>query len=245
MDKDKFQVIATKVSATTKELIGRLCRKKGLTEYEMLQMMCDCLVRYMDDRHNLTPELEQAMAMFEHMVGWKDAYNLADPTTEGEVQEAVYITADREGRRRGFRAHMVTKPFMGQWEQTDNAVTIYERMTEVLMPEIYRKLRLLAVDMDCTSIVELMHTMIDAQTIMELNSDFRREFEDANRSDYGRPIEYGQRTRQKKHRTPDSLASDQRIKFTPEDVPDIQELKHDSGENMENNMGFRPFDQEW
>ena len=127
--------ISTKVHPAVKEKLRRLCAKRGLTEYEMLQMVCDCIVRYMDDRHNLTPELEQAMSIFEHMVGWRNAYNLADPTIESEVQEAVYITSDGAHKKKGFRAHLVRKPFMGEWEQTDNVVQIFERMTEVLLPE--------------------------------------------------------------------------------------------------------------
>lgn len=206
-DKDKYKVVATKVSPFVKNQIARLCKKKGLTEYEMLQMMCDCLVRYMDDRHNLTPELEQAMSIFEHMDGWKGAYNLADPTAEREVYEAVYITADGGGKRKGFRASMVRKPFMGVWEQTDNVVSIYERLTEILLPEMYRKLRRLAVDMDCNSIVDMLHTMIDSQTILELNKEYRKEFEDANRAENNKPLEYGRRTRRKKTYTPDTLPS--------------------------------------
>ena len=67
MNKEKFKVIATKVSTFVKERIGRICKKRGLNEYEMLQMMCDCIVRYMDDRHNLTPEMERVMSIW--MVG--------------------------------------------------------------------------------------------------------------------------------------------------------------------------------
>lgn len=216
--KEKYRVVATKVSASVKSQIARLCRRKGLTEYEILQMMCDCLVRYMDDRHNLDPQLEQVMSIFEHMEGWKDAYNLADPTADREVCEAIYVTADREGKHHGFRAHMVRKPFMGLWDQTDNVVTIYERMTEVLLPDIYNKLRLLSVDMNCNSIVNLLHTMIDTQTAIEMNNEYRRGFEDANRADNGKPYVYGQRTRRKKTYTPDTMPEQVSIAFTDESV---------------------------
>ncbi len=209
---DKFQVIATKVSANTKMQIGRLCKAKGLTEYEMLQMMCDCLIRYMDDRHNLNPELEKAMSIFEHMTGWKDAYNICDPTAKPLIEEAVYITSDESGKKYGLRAHMVKKPFLGQWEQTDNVVTIYERLTEVLMPDIYRKLRLLAVTQENSSIVELMHALIDAQTDEEYSSEYRKEFEDANRADNTLPYEYGQRTKRKHKRDIEIAFTDKRLK---------------------------------
>lgn len=238
-----FYVVATKVSKWTKQQLARICRKKGTTEYEMLQMMCDCLVRYMDDRHNLSLELEQAMSIFEHMVGWKDAYNLADPTIEREVCEAVYITCDSEGKKHGFRASLVRKPFFGVWDETNNVVTIYERMTEVLLPDIYRKLMLMAIDLNCKSIVELLHVMIDAQTMRELNGELRKDFEDASKTDNGRDYIYGQRKKPKQHRTPDSLASDQRIKFDDYDATTTD--RQLSSDDMADDMGFRPHGVEW
>lgn len=243
---ERFRVVATKVNAWVKAQLAKLCKKKGLTEYEMLQMMCDCLVRYMDDRHNLSPELEQAISIFEHMEGWKGQFNIADPTAQHEVCEAVYIMADKAGKRHGFRAMMVRKPYMGAPDATYNIVSIFERMTEVLLPEIYRKLRMLAVDMDCNSIVDLLHRMIDAQDIERLNEEFRREFEDANRAENGKPYVYGARTKRKKTYSPDTMPGQQTIMFSPSDVPDMPEYnKPTSTEEMERDMGFRPHGGEW
>lgn len=245
-DNDKFRVVATKVNAWVKFQIAKLCKKKGLTEYEMLQMMCDCIVRYMDDRHNLTPELEQAVSIFEHMEGWKGQFNIADPSSRQEVCEAVYITTDKAGKKHGFRASLVRKPYMGQPDQTYNIVTIFERMTEVLLPEIYRKLRMIAVDMDCNSIVDLLHAMIDAQDIERLNAEFRREFEDANRAENGKQYVYGARTRRKKTYGPDNMPGQKTISFSPGDAPDLPEFNTptSTGE-MEEDLGFRPHGEEW
>ena len=63
----------------------KLSEKKGLSIYELLQMMCDTALRYMDESHNLTPEMEKAMSIFEHMEGWKNALNLADPTVKKKI----------------------------------------------------------------------------------------------------------------------------------------------------------------
>ena len=229
--------ISTKVHPAVKEKLRRLCAKRGLTEYEMLQMVCDCIVRYMDDRHNLTPELEQAMSIFEHMVGWRNAYNLADPTIESEVQEAVYITSDAAHKKKGFRAHLVRKPFMGEWEQTDNIIQIFERMTEVLLPEMYLDLRRLAVEMECHNLVELMRTLIDAQTILELNGEIRREFEDTARADNGKVYRYGRRTRQTKSRDIESCGQ-QTIQFNQEDI----ETSRNEVENSQHHQFDPDFD---
>lgn len=229
-NEEKYEVVATKVKPEVKKQIAKICKAKRMTEYDMLQMMCDCIVRYMDDRHNLSPDLEQAMGIFEHMIGWADAYNLADPSAGMDVCQAVYVFQDPNGKKHGFRASMVDKPFFDQWPQTDNVIKIYERMTEVLLPELYRQLRLLAVEMECNSIVELLQTMIDAQSIINLSDEFKREFEDADRAANGKPVAYGKRTRRKKHMTPDNLPLFKR---------DI------STEDMEREMGIRPLGGEW
>ena len=53
---EKFVVLATKVSRTAAEQLARIAKKKGMTIYELIQMVCDTLIRYMDDRHNLSEE---------------------------------------------------------------------------------------------------------------------------------------------------------------------------------------------
>ena len=72
---EKYVTLATKVSRTAAEQLARIAKKKGMTIYELIQMVCDTLIRYMDDRHNLSEEIERAMAIFEHLVGWADALN--------------------------------------------------------------------------------------------------------------------------------------------------------------------------
>ena len=43
--------------------------------------------------------------------------------------------------------------------------------------------------------------------------EFRKDFEDCARADNGKAYGYGQRTKGHQHRTPDSLAMDQRLQF--------------------------------
>ena len=137
---ERFVTLATKVSRHAAEQLARIAKKKDMTIYELIQMVCDTLIRYMDDRHNLSEEMERAMSIFEHMVGWADALNLADPTVHREVCQAVYIFQDADGQKRGFRAKMVDKPFCGIWTETSNVMDIFERIFNICMPELYMKL---------------------------------------------------------------------------------------------------------
>lgn len=212
---EKYVMIGTKVSPNFAETFNRICRKKGLNKYQAIQMMVDTFVRYTDDRYNLSEEMSLLMSAFEHMDGWNNAFNLADPTADRQIDEAIYFLTASD--RRGSRAVLVHRPYFGNWTETSNVKMILERVIEILMPERYRRMRMIAYEMECNSILELVDRMIDAYTIDQLDQSFRRDFEDAARADNGRAVAYGAKTKGKQHRTPDSVAMDQRIKFDDDD----------------------------
>ena len=117
MTDEKYKNVSSKLSKYSIERLTRIAQKKNMSIYQLIQMVCDTIIRYMDDRHNLSEEIERAMAIFEHMTGWADALNLADPTVNKEVAQAVYIFQDADGEKKGFRATMVNKPFFDKWTQ--------------------------------------------------------------------------------------------------------------------------------
>lgn len=197
MKESSYEVVATKVSATCNSALKKICRKLGIKRYDMLQMMCDCIVRYMDDKHNLSSEMERTMSIFEHMVGWKNCFNLADYTTNPEIAEATYYLTSQG--KRGTRAVHIERPFFGTWQQDVNIQRILERSICLLTPERYQRLRMLAVDNNCSSILELLDIMIDHHSKDSDVAEFRKQFEDANRSEYGKEIEYGRKTRSRHH----------------------------------------------
>jgi hypothetical protein len=214
---ERFVTLATKVSRHAAEQLARIAKHKDMTIYELIQMVCDTFIRYMDDRHNLSEEMERAMSVFEHMVGWADALNLADPTVHKEVCQAVYIFQDADGQKKGFRAKMVDKPFCGLWTETSNVMEIFDRIFNICMPELYMKLYRARIILGCESVSEVINMLADAEVIMHLNNETRQDFEDAARMDNGKGYAYGQKTKGLQHRTPDSIATDLRIKFNDDD----------------------------
>lgn len=215
-DESKYKVIATKVSPEAYRLLNVLAARKGMRLYELLQLCADVLVRYMSDSHNLTPEMEQAMTLFEHMTGWRDALSLTDYTCEPHVVEAVYYLA-AEGKH-GTRAVHVSRPYFGDWQQTENIQAIVERTLELATPERYRKLRLIAADMDCSSILELLDVLADRYGIDDTNTrEIRRGFEDCMRAENNRPVEYGTRTKRKKNHPLDHSSEPHLIHFDRND----------------------------
>lgn len=228
--KEKYMMLQTKVSADTYRCIKRIEKKKGLTSYGIIQMMVDCIVRYMDDSHNLSEDMERAMSIFEHMAGWENALNLADPTVHKEICQAVYIFQDADGKKQGFRTTMVRKPVLGDWAETSNVMDIFERIFNVCLPELYKKLFRVRIMLGCERISEVILKLTDQALIEQINDEFRREFEDANRADNGMPYEYGRKMVQKKHRTIDSVHQDKRMKGLfdyeqEQDIPETSELQ--------------------
>ena len=186
----KYMMMQTKVSPEAFASIQRIEKRTGISSYKLIQMFADTIIRYMDDRHNLTPEMERAMALVEHMDGWANALNMADPSVNKEIGEATYYLVDSESKKHGVRAVHVERPWMGNWTETANIQEIFERSLCLLTPERYRRLRSLAVEMDCSSLLELIDKFLDHFTSEDELAILRSTFEDANRSEYGRaPVE--------------------------------------------------------
>jgi len=247
---ERYITLATKVSRTAAEQLARIAKKKGMTIYELIQMVCDTIIRYMDDRHNLSEEMERAMSIFEHLTGWADALNLADPTVHKEVAQAVYIFQSApDTPRKGFRVKMVSKPFMGTWDETSNVMDIFERIFNICMPELYMKLFRARIILGCERVSEVINLLSDAEVIMRLNGELRTEFEDAGRTESGKAIEYGQRTKRKKHLTPDDIQTHIVFDDYDRELADM-EAEDCEGEHKGNSddgliAGVRPFTEEY
>ena len=208
-DEGKFVTVAGKVSTWCYGRLSRILRKRGLNIYQMIQNFCDSIVRNMDDRHNLTPESEKIMATFEHMIGWEDNFNLGDPNVKPEVSEATYYLTDEDGKK-GVRVMHVEKPFFGQWTQNFNIQQILERFMCLTFPQLYKRMRFIAVCRQCASIFELLTEIVAELEEEEKKRELLEDFEDADRGDWGqKPHEHPYRRRHEK--SDDTLFKDELI----------------------------------
>ena len=208
-DEGKFVTVAGKVSTWCYGRLSRILRKRGLNIYQMIQNFCDSIVRNIDDRHNLTPESEKIMATFEHMIGWEDNFNLGDPNVKPEVSEATYYLTDEDGKK-GVRVMHVEKPFFGQWTQNFNIQQILERFMCLTFPQLYKRMRFIAVCRQCASIFELLTEIVAELEEEEKKKELLEDFEDADRGDWGqKPHEHPYRRRHEK--SDDTLFKDELI----------------------------------
>lgn len=234
----KFKPVATKVSMPAYARLKKLCVAKGLSIYDLLQMVCDTLIRYMDDRHNLTPEMEKAMGIFEHMEGWKSAFNLTDPSVDRTILEAIYFLYDKSGEKHGTRAVHVSQPFFGEWKQDMNVQNIFETVVKRLFPQKYSRLQKLAEDYKCVSILELVDLLLDLHADEADMAELRKTFEDADRSDYGvKPddVHY----KRKMHQDIDMFRE------TEQRRAEREKESEESRQWLDENMDYKPCGYEW
>ena len=229
----RFEGLGTKIDPAMFEVLNACCDALGVDVYHLLQWFAYTIIRASAPLHELDPRIQKLLAMLESDAGWQQAFNIANPNGL-KVAQAILIL-EQEGRK-GFGAVMVDKPFMSEARQTECVDTILERVTEVTMRGIYRRLRLMGAKMECQNLSDVLLTMIDAQTILDLDECFRAELPGmGDHADNGRQVAYGKKSKAKQHRTPDSYACDQRIHFDDYDheVSDY-EVKDWEGEQLGN-----------
>ena len=209
-NKENYALLQTKISPQQAELLDAICNALGVNTYQIFQMFFYTLCKASAPMHELSPEIRKLMTLMETDAGWAEAFNMANPERL-KVAQAVLILEQQD--HKGFGAVMIDKPFMSDARMTECVDDILERVCEVTMHGIYRRLRLMGARMDCKNLSDVLLTMIDAQTILDMDEQSKVEMKGEALYDYrGRPIKYGARTKAKQHRTPDSLANDQRIK---------------------------------
>ena len=212
-DEGNFVSVAGKISTWSYGRIMRILKRKGLNIYQMIQNFCDTIIRYMDDKHNRTPDVEKAMNMFEGMIGWENNFNLCDPNTKPEISEATYYLSDftKDKAKKGVRVVHVERPLMDKWTQTFNVQQILERFMCLTFPSLYRRLRFIAVCRECTSILELLIDIVGELEREEDKKELLRDFEDADRGDFGQKPHEGYPYKRPYEASQDTLFKDELI----------------------------------
>lgn len=242
---DKFVAMATKISPAAAEVWDAICQARQTDTYHMLQNFIYTMIRAAADPHALNPDIQKILTMLDTDAGWQKAFNLCAPNVKAKVSQVVLIM-EQEGRK-GFGAVMVNRPFMGHATMTECTDDILERVCEVTMRGIYRRLRLLGARMECNNLSDVLLTLIDSQTILDLAGDVQTEGPQmGDRADNGHEYAYGKRTKQTKRRTPDTLDRQQSIQFTDEDREQAdEEVARSSSDKPDDEPDFRPFGVEW
>ena len=194
INKDKFLNMSTKISPDAAVVWNEICKNLATDTYHLLQNFIYTMIRAAADPHALNPDIQKILTMLEADAGWQKAFNLCAPNAKAKVSQVVLIM-EQDGRK-GFGAVMIDKPFMGDATMTECTDDILERVCEVTMRGIYRRLRLLGAQMECNNLSDVLLTLIEKQSNEELDAENKREMQGSDRfTDYGREYAYGKKTK--------------------------------------------------
>ena len=215
-EKEKFTVAGTKLDPAMADVLNACCDVLGVDTYHLFQWFAYTIIKAAAPWHELDPRIQKLLAILESDAGWQEAFNIVSPDGKMKVAQAILILEQED--HKGFGAVMIDKPWMGKARQTECVDIILERVMEVTMRGIYRRLRMIGAKMDCQNFSDVLLTMIDAQTMIDMEEEFRAELPGmGDYDDRGKAIAYGKKTKAKQYRTPDSVARDQRIIFDDDD----------------------------
>ena len=243
---ERFEQLGTKIDPAMAEVLDACCNSMGVDVYHLLQWFAYTIVKASAPMHNLDPRIQKLMTMLDRDAGWQTAFNLCNPDKLKVAQ--VILILEQEGHK-GFGAVMIDKPWMGMTpemvddldpkradpQMTENVDDILERVAEVTMPGIYKRMSLMEDDMECNNLSDVLLTMLDAQDL--LNAVERDASEGPQMGDIapnGRALAYGKRTKRKKHYSPDTmpvtgnLFDDIDHEAPAEPLKDWEGLHHDS-----------------
>ena len=252
---DGTKNVSTKVPVWVAELLNMICASRGTDIYGLLKLVLEFIIETAKVSGPVPPAMQTILHMLKMDVDWNRAFAFSDPSATMDVAQVILVLQqhDKDGARQGFGLAMIDKPFLpGETPTMTLCVDdILERVAEVSMKGLYRDLRQVGVALETESLRETLTMMCDAQLIKHLDEMDAAELPAlGNFHDFGKAIEYGQKHKRKQHRTPDSYAQDQRIKFDDDDreVSDY-EAKDWEGESRQKDEppeGLpRPFDVEW
>ena len=226
-NKERFEQLGTKIDPAMAEVLNACCDALQVDVYHLLQWFAYVIVKAAAPMHGLDPRIQKLMTLMESDVGWQKAFNQCNP--DRLKIDQVIVILEQEGHK-GFGAAMIDKPWMGESRQTECVDDILERVTQVLVPGIYKRIRKMEKRLGTDSLMDTLLTMLDAQEFIEAVEGDRSEGPQmGDVADNGRRLEYGKRTKRKKRFNPDTLPEQVRIHFTDYDKRVAEsEVNHDS-----------------
>lgn len=220
-------------------------REHGTNANDLLKKCIEFIIETAKITGPVPPEMKTLIDMLKLDAAWHSAFNFGDVTATNDIAQIILVLQQHDGKqpRQGFGLVMINKPMIAGETPTMTLCVdkMLERLIELSMKGLYQDLRDIGNALGTQSMRETLTTLCDAQKVVNFDNQLRDELPQmGNFSDFGKAIEYGQRTKQKKHRTPDSLAnSQQRIVFDDYDreIADYEAKDWDGGQRSSESDG--------
>lgn len=203
-----FEPKGTKINPAMAVVWDAVCDALGTNTYDLIQQFIYSVIRAASEQHDKSPEIQRLMDALDIDPGWQNAINLCAPNGRLKIAQMVLIV-EQEGKQ-GFGMVMLDKPYIGDVQQTENVNLIIERVIEVGMKRLYKKLRSIKEEMKCNWMSDVLASMIDAQDLLNTEQSNSEEMPGiGDYHDHGKRVVYGNKHKRVPHRTPDSVANSQ------------------------------------
>lgn len=217
---DGYVNVSCKVPVWVADLLNIIAKARGAKTYEIIQLCVNFIIETAKVSGPVPPQMQALLNMMKMDADWNKSFSFSSPSAQTDIAQAILILQQRDDKqpRKGFGMVMIDKPFLPGYtpSMTTNVDKILERVAEVGMNNLYIDLRQVGIALDSQSVRETLTLLCDAALIEHMNQMDVAEFPRVgNFSDFGKAIEYGQRTKQKKHLTPDHIQT--HIVFTDYD----------------------------
>ena len=203
-----FEPKGTKINPAMAVVWDAVCDALGTNTYDLIQQFIYSVIRAASEQHDKSPEIQRLMDALDIDPGWQNAINLCAPNGRLKIAQMVLIV-EQDGKQ-GFGMVMLDKPYIGDVQQTENVNLIIERVIEVGMKRLYKKLRSIKEEMKCNWMSDVLASMIDAQDLLNTEQSNSEEMPGiGDYHDHGKRVVYGNKHKRVPHRTPDSVANSQ------------------------------------
>ena len=251
MSEEKYESIATKISAEQKERLDKILDAKGMNYYQWFQLMAEITIRMSDDRHNLSPAMSKMIQMFQMIPGWKDPTTLLDPNASPEIESAIYLV-NTKGKK-GLKALMTQRGMIdGQWTETENVMEIVEHVIEATLPQSYKWLQQRMVSLGCARVFECLLQLADEASASTFEQEISEMFSDNDRGDFGQKPQTV-RTKQRKRVGVEDMQGllafdelDARMAIhTQEEMEERERQAREASQYLREHSDFEPHGGEW
>ena len=250
-----FELVQTKVPTHIKQLLDILAGQRGMSTYELLQLLINGFITAAKASGPLSPQMKTLIEMLQTDTSWKGAFSFTGLSGTTDVEQVILIMRQRDqsGRAKpGFGIAMIDHPCCGGTTMTLCVDDILERVLKVSMPGLYKRLEKIGDKLCCATHRETL-TLLSEYMDDSINKE--EELSElpgyGEYHEYGKRIEYEKKYKRKHHKSPDSIDLQQRIVFDDYDreVADYEAKDWDGehrqhGDDLPEGM-TRPFDQEW
>ena len=202
MEKKDMVPVGTKVSPEAKQRFAAICKKFGFSEYDALQMFIDMLIRMADDQTNLSYEMARMVQLLDGIKDWRFSMRITDDEKRMFINEAFYVLTGQEHTEGAKLLHVTGKAGYRHRKETYNVQEMLERFISIVMPNAYRRLRMLGVDIGTNSIYETITRIVDEYKVDKDREELILTFSD-NDWDHGYKVGEHVKTKRTRNNNPE------------------------------------------